>query len=393
MSSTAGSAGGGDDAEQQKTSLFCKKCEEPIALRSAMLLDDGGLYGCSAEWQGVIWGLCLDCSGLSPEQFKRQSKKAWTARAVALGGRVKRYRALTFENLGAMIQKELPGAKNSLIRELSFLRLKCCCLNLAAALDSENEFTLAARDHVNVKYEGAIKAAADNPANGCTMDGQVYSQKELSHLTELAKGFSVSFCCRRSNCLWFGQNHEWPEAKGTTGYKVEYRFACPCCGMPYKPWKPLADCENFQFVLAMPDPINGGQLFLPAMWADSHDEKWLHEQMEVHVLQIQTSGDLEKYTLGEASKELVEYIADLAPPVYFKHEPWVRPAWIEPKYDLSLYEARGTTFGCKLDLVRDAKNIANPFREWAQLAALMGRLVAKAREEGGAALQAVQAAM
>ena len=152
MSSTAGSAGGGDDAEQQKTSLFCKKCEEPIALRSAMLLDDGGLYGCSAEWQGVIWGLCLDCSGLSPEQFKRQAKKAWAARAVALGGRVKRYRTLTFENLSAMIQKELPGAKHSLIRELSFLRLKCCCLNLAAALDGENEFTLAARDHVQAKY-------------------------------------------------------------------------------------------------------------------------------------------------------------------------------------------------------------------------------------------------
>ena len=51
------------------------------------------------------------------------------------------------------------------------------------------------------------------------------------------------------------------------------------------------------------------------------------------------------------------------------------------------------TFGCKLDLVRDAKNIANPFREWAQLAALMGKLVAKAREEGGAALRAVQADM
>jgi hypothetical protein len=70
----------------------------------------------------------------------------------------------------------------------------------------------------------------------------------------------------------------------------------------------------------------------------------------------------------------------------------VRPAWIEPKYDLSLYEARGTTFGDKLDLVRDAQNIANPFCQWSHLAALMGRLVAKARAEKGGASKAVAAA-
>jgi hypothetical protein len=69
----------------------------------------------------------------------------------------------------------------------------------------------------------------------------------------------------------------------------------------------------------------------------------------------------------------------------------VRPTWIEPCYDLSLYETRGTTFGCKLDPVRDAQAIATPFQEWSHLAALMARLVAKAREGGGGATKAVAA--
>ena len=43
VSLPVGSAGGGDDAEQQKALLFCKKCEKSIALHSSMLLDDGGL--------------------------------------------------------------------------------------------------------------------------------------------------------------------------------------------------------------------------------------------------------------------------------------------------------------------------------------------------------------
>jgi hypothetical protein len=163
--------------------------------------------------------------------------------------------------------------------------------------------------------------------------------------------------------------------------------------MPYKPWQKLADCENFQFVLTIPNPLTGGFMYLPALWADGQDEKWLRMSMEAHVLNIQTAGELEQYTLGQATNDLMSYISAQAPPVAFKHVPWVRPAWIEPKYDLSLYEARGTTYGDKLDLVRDAQNIATPFCQWAHLAALMGRLVAKAREGGGAASRAVAAAM
>jgi hypothetical protein len=86
----------------------------------------------------------------------------------------------------------------------------------------------------------------------------------------------------------------------------------------------------------------------------------------------------------------MEYVHTLSNPTDFQHVPWTKPAWIDPKYDLTLYETRGTTFGMKLNMERDGENMKTPFCEWAHLAALMGRLVAKARQGGGAVLRAVE---
>jgi hypothetical protein len=61
-----------------------------------------------------------------------------------------------------------------------------------------------------------------------------------------------------------------------------------------------------------------------------------------------------------------------------------------PDFDLSLYKKRGTTFGCKLDRVRDAEAIENPFTQWSLLIAMVGRVVAQTRA-GGDALAAARA--
>jgi hypothetical protein len=379
--------GGGDvqPPEPPKHSLWCSKCGDNIMRMQDLLLAAGGRYGLDAEWQEAIWGLCFPCSGRLDDEFKRESRREWQKRGKALGGRVRRARNINFDNCSKIIAEELPGAKNSLVRELSFLRLKCCCLALAVALEEESSFSLEARDISNKIYFDRIVAAAADPSSAATQEGQVFAATELSYLTSVCENFSVSFVCRRSNCLWFGLNSEWPKDRGS------YHFACPCCGMPYKPFQTLADCEKFQFVLAMPDIVNGGMLFIPAMWANGQDENWLRKQMEIYALQITNADELKSYTLGTATRELTEYIKAIAPPVYFESKPWVRPLWIEPRYDISLYEQRGTTFGCKLDKVRDAEAIASPFEDWPHLAALMAKVVAKAREGDGAATRAVSA--
>ena len=157
--------------------------------------------------------------------------------------------------------------------------------------------------------------------------------------------------------------------------------------MPYKPWQPLSDCEAFQLVLSMPNVLTGEQMYLPARWANGQDQAWLLRQMEVYAMQTSTPEQLATYSLGKATLELTEYIQRLAASVHFKHEPWDEKKCkqqIELKYDLSLYEKRRTTFGGKLDLVRDAEAIQLPFCDWASLASMMGKIVAKSRNGGGA---------
>jgi hypothetical protein len=228
--------GGGDvDRPQPKTSLWCSKCEAHIGLRQDLLLAPGGLYGLDAEWQSAIWGVCFPCSAMTAAAFKRESKREWQKRGAALGGRVRRFRNMDFNNCSALIAEQLPGAKFSLVRELSFLRLKCCCLALAVALDNENPFSLEARDMSFQVYHDRIVAAAADPAMAAKQDGQVFGATELDYLTSVADGFSVSYVCRRKNCMWFGLNSEWPKDRGS------YHFACPCCGFKYVPWKALGD--------------------------------------------------------------------------------------------------------------------------------------------------------
>ena len=76
-------------------------------------------------------------------------------------------------------------------------------------------------------------------------------QRSWQYLTVVAEGFTNSFCCRRSDCMFFGMNDEWPKDRGS------YHFACPVCGFLYSPFKTMASCEPFQFVLSMPNIETG----------------------------------------------------------------------------------------------------------------------------------------
>jgi hypothetical protein len=282
----------------------------------------------------------------------------------------------------------VPNASCTLVRDLAAMRVKTACLALAVAIDRENSLTQEARDIAMGDYKGAIEAAMDDPTSGTQLDGRVYAQKELQYLTVVCEGVTQSFCCRRTECMFFGLNHEWPKDPNSE------HWACPRCGFEYKPFKTMASCEPFQFVLSMPNIDSGEQMYVPALWPDGCSEKWLRAQMEVYALQIDTPAKLEAYTLGEATTELQDLIKQISVPVHFKNEVWDRSlclANLNPKFDVSLYEQRGYTFGGRLSKERDAFAIANPFSNWSSLAAMMGKIIAKSRSMPGSAIDAARA--
>ena len=124
--------GGGDRVPSEpKNKLFCMECKVPVRLMQHFLWLDGGHTGCSAEWEGAIWGHCEPCSGLIASDFKRQQKKKWVARGDALKGRVIRFRSMDFGTCCAIIRKMVPKGSATLVRDLGCLRMRVACLALS----------------------------------------------------------------------------------------------------------------------------------------------------------------------------------------------------------------------------------------------------------------------
>ena len=112
--------------------------------------------------------------------------------------------------------------------------------------------------------------------------------------------------------------------------------------------------------------------------------------IEAYAIAPSTKHELEAYDLKTLKVELHELLDRVKVPSHFKDEPWNQQAmgaWPSADFDWSLYHRRGTTWGCKLDRVRDAEAIEHPFTQWPLLIAMVGRVVAMTRAGNNAAAQ------
>jgi hypothetical protein len=354
------------------------------------MLVEGGPGGCGASWQGKMWGHCLPCSGLAAKVFKKKAKKLWANRANALRERVKTVRCADFDTIGGLILKQLPGASSVLVRHLANSRIRLATMAFAASVANESPELLEVRSNLFDQYKQDLEEAAANPDNACTVDGKFLAAAETQYLTSVAEGISVSFGCRFRDCLWFGQNHEWPKKFGSD------HFRCPCCGLLYQPTAGGRDRAPFSYVLSLPDMETGERVHIPAVWPDGEDMKWLNRSIEAYAINPSTQAELEAYNLKTARVELHELLEKVKVPTHFEHVAWNKNsmvAWPAADFDWSLYETRGSTFGAKLDRVRDATAIENPFTQWPLLIAMVGRVVAQTRAGNNAAALAQAQAM
>jgi hypothetical protein len=322
--------------------------------------------------------------------FTKKAKKAWAVRANSLRERVKAVRSIDFENHQAVISKALPKASLQLVRHLANSRIRCATMAFAASIAGESKEMLELRARFDKQHKQDCDDAAADPENAATVEGRFLGQTEVGYLTTVAKGITVSFGCRFRSCLWFGQNHEWPKQLGSE------HFRCPCCGLLYQPTAEGRDRANFSFVLSMPDVETGEQIHVPAAWPDGEDHKWLMQSIEAYAIAPSTAAELEAYDMKTLKVELHDLLDRVKVPSHFEEKPWEQNkmvAWPAADFDWSLYHRRGTTWGCKLDRVRDREAIENPFTQWPLLIAMVGRVVAKTRAGNNAAAQAAAQAM
>jgi hypothetical protein len=364
--------------------LSCCECGTYVPKRSEFLLHPGGPSGCDASWQGHMWGHCQVCSEMPLKKFQKLAKRSWFDRANALRERVQHVRCADFNNVAAIIAKQLPGASRKTMRYLATSRIACATAAFAVAFSKENAELLEARDMITRQHFADIEAAAANPRNACSVDPRFLIAQEAQYLTSLALGITISFCCRNRKCLWFGLNHEWPKASASE------HFRCPCCAQLYQPTASGKDRAPFSFVLSMPDLETGQQVHVPACWPNSEDHKWLLGQIEAYAIAPSTQVELQAYNLRTAQVQLHELLERVKIPAHFEEVPWNPNAvfHMPSNFDLSLYRKRMTTFGCKLDRVRDQEAIEHPFTDWPLLIAMVGRVVAQTRSGGDAVAMA-----
>ena len=110
---------------------------------------------------------------------------------------------------------------------------------LAASFDRENDFPKEARRMQQEEYKADIIAAAEDPTSACVVKGKIFAANELQYLTEVAEGITVSFVCRKLDCLWYGLNSEWPKRL------TSEHWCCPICGIKYAPSMYKPSMGNF----------------------------------------------------------------------------------------------------------------------------------------------------
>ena len=108
----------------------CHECGNSYLRWSKFLFIEG-----DADWQGQLWGCCLECSGMMPAAFKKLARRRKEDRAQALRGKRDRARCINMANAAEVISKMFPKASCALVRELAIMRTKAVASAFNMAYD------------------------------------------------------------------------------------------------------------------------------------------------------------------------------------------------------------------------------------------------------------------
>lgn len=103
-------------------------------------------------------------------------------------GRKERARSIVFNNVEQIIANLLPGASNSAVRKLTFLRIKAAGSAFVSAFSKETAQSREARMTVQSEWLHEIEKAAADPSYQCQVDARSLWAQEASYLTYVAEG-------------------------------------------------------------------------------------------------------------------------------------------------------------------------------------------------------------
>ena len=153
--------------------------------------------GVNVDWSGRIWGKCQDCAGLTDADFRRKAKHSWNQRSREVKGKAKRARTIDYDNALEHMKELFPEANKKVLRKLAVKRLRAFAVRFCESVDEATpEFHEAAVRITKDDLEHGELAANDESFQTPVHGGSL-AAKEAAWLTEVCKGISVAFLCRR----------------------------------------------------------------------------------------------------------------------------------------------------------------------------------------------------
>jgi hypothetical protein len=364
LSEAGGDSSSGGGGKAPVHCKYAKECGGYNLFRQDFLLDDP-----DASWQGQIWGVCFKCSAFDDKKaFQKECKKRHEKRAVLVRGRRERARCITFKNVTEMIKLALPGASNSLVRELAVQRTKAVAAAFLASFEKMAPEAQQICHEINQEYLVNLDAAVKDPMNACSVDGHTLTAIEASYLTNVQEGIAFMFLCRMPDCLFFGMNSQWVE------HMSRHWFKCPCCGEQYRPGADYKNSVEAKRVLQITDPVTGELTRIPTVWPPSEEMGWLNKQIELHARDIKTPEDVEAWHVKSTVKlhELLEKekipggLAEMRPSSDIDHRFSSLWKWEE-------FKARQKFYGAKYPSEATARQ---PYSNWTELIGLVANIIA-----------------
>ena len=102
-----------------------------------------------------------------------------------------------------------PGAEYATLRDVCLLRVQAAVSAFESGLRLESDTKIEARGAVHMMYLQRLDEMAADPGIARPAEALRLRAEEGQWLTEITKGVSVCFGCRRGECRFFGRNDHW----------------------------------------------------------------------------------------------------------------------------------------------------------------------------------------
>jgi hypothetical protein len=167
----------------------CSRCPTYGLYKSEFLLqletDDGKEM--DPNWQAMLYGICVECAGMSLKVFQRAVRHSWVVYKHRLGEKADKVRDIKFKGEIAVTKYLHAGISSAQARKITMDRIMSFVDRLIAACDADDKFAKATKENTDQYYRD-VEMQGQDPEHIGHVDGKVLPGYALDYLTEICDG-------------------------------------------------------------------------------------------------------------------------------------------------------------------------------------------------------------